>query len=132
VRLRLSPILAIVVLLGCRDRWLMDPRRVPELPGMTAYSPPAAPTLAHWRDMEACAGATRDPRVVAWFTVDAPAFAVPGASGTFRGYWFSARDHIVLALPSVSDTKLLRHEMLHAILRDGTHPPTFDRCGVAY
>jgi hypothetical protein len=66
---------------------------------------------------------------VKWYVVAQPTLAI--GDGSFNGFWYRAGNRIVLAQPYVTDGQTVRHEMLHAILQRGDHPPDqfTDRCG---
>ena len=90
-------------------------------PDTTAFSPP--PVYATWWAMvESCSGLSRPPSEIAWYVV-------PGNTVTLRGvdadgaFIADARGpHIVLTSRARDDGVLVRHEMLHALLRKPAHP----------
>ena len=62
-------------------------------------------------------------------------FTLPGHAGPFFAVWYSDGNRIVLVKQAVTWNIGVRHEMLHALLRVGTHPREYflDRCrGVVY
>lgn len=83
---------------------------------------------AWWRATEACAGVPGDLAAVRWYTT--PGDSVRVGSTTFDAYWFAAGNTIVVARPYVRDGPVVRHEMLHALLRRGDHPAAYfqERC----
>ncbi len=84
----------------------------------------AAPTIYRtwWQMVEACSGVQSDLAAVSWYEVpNTTTIPLEGTSGV-GGYWSDASDEIVLASAVVLDGGLVRHEMLHALLRVGTHP----------
>jgi hypothetical protein len=74
-----------------------------------------------WNMVEACSGITRPLANVTWYRVlNAEYIKLNGQFDT--GYWSSASNEIVLADGSIWDGALVRHEMLHALLRQPSHP----------
>lgn len=82
-----------------------------------------------WRMTEACSGLEGNLDAITWYWVMSSEFSIAGEA--YDGYWFAADDRIVLSWPSVSDGRVVRHEMLHALLRSGAHPVEYfvTRCG---
>lgn len=82
-----------------------------------------------WRMTEACSGLEGNLDAITWYSVMSSEFTIDGES--YDGYWFGADDRILLSYPSVSDGRVVRHEMLHALLRSGAHPVEYfvTRCG---
>lgn len=78
---------------------------------------------AWWRATEACADRQGDLTTVRWYTTPGDSLRV-GAT-TFDAYWFAAGNTIVVARPYVRDGPVVRHEMLHALLRRGDHPAAY-------
>lgn len=78
---------------------------------------------AWWRVTEACADLQGDLTAVRWYTTPGDGLRV-GAT-TFDAYWFAAGNTIVVARPYVRDGPVVRHEMLHALLRRGDHPAAY-------
>jgi hypothetical protein len=85
-----------------------------------------------WRQVEECSGKTGDFDAVSWYVVpgDIP-FRIPTIDKPLLGYWNSATNRIVLLEWVPSATELVRHEMLHALLRRADHPYEYfeQRCG---
>jgi hypothetical protein len=112
---RVLPVLLLVLTSGCGD--LFGPR----LPrGAQPFAPPAV--YARWWGMvEACSGRSGDLASVRWY-------AVPGAESLelrgerIGGYYDRAAHHVVLAGEMQLAAPLVRHEMLHALLREHRHP----------
>lgn len=84
-----------------------------------------------WREMEVCSahvgplGGVSFYRVVPTPGRDSLQFMDP-ESGEYRdGEWVGRRNAIYLAAGRVTDAGLVRHEMLHALLRDVHHPPRY-------
>jgi hypothetical protein len=107
---------AAVALAGCRG--LTDP---PLPAGAERFAPP--PVYARWWAMvEACAGETRPLGDVAWYRAPGASSVPAGRGGAVTGYWSRPGDRIVLAGFYAEDGGLVRHEMLHALVRERGHP----------
>ena len=95
---------------------------VPPLPlGAVQFTPPAVYRV--WWDLtQACSGLSGDFPRVTWYRVP-DAETIPLGDGTqVNGYWNPAGNRIVLAADAELDGSLVRHEMLHALLRTDGHP----------
>ena len=79
--------------------------------------------------MEACSGNTRPTRLE-WYYMPWPHLVNIGTDYTIAAY-FSPPDRIVIMEEYVDVNVVVRHEMLHALLRDANHPPEYfeERCG---
>jgi hypothetical protein len=112
-----SVISALVI--GCR--WLTEP---PLPSGAERYTPP--PVYQRWWAMtEACSDIVLPFDGVQFYRVPG-AWSVPyGAYGEVAGYWSSTSNRIVLAGDHLGDARIVRHEMLHALLRKRGHPPEY-------
>lgn len=104
---------------ACRDV------AAPPLPSGAVRLAAPAVYARWWAQAEACSGLTGDLGAIAWYVV-------PGADSVplpdhrdVAGYWNSADDRIVLAGRVARDGGTVRHEMLHALLRVGGHPPAY-------
>jgi len=110
---------ASATLLGAyRDQSAVAPM---PLPG--GSQPMVAPDMyaRWWAQTEACSGRKGIIRRVSWFVVpNSEFFWYDG--GTYDGYWFRYHHQIILASASVPDSAVVRHEMLHDLLDDGSHP----------
>ena len=99
----------------------------PDLPdSATPFA--AAPVYAFWWSLvERCSGRTANLSGVNWFV--APEVYIRGRH--YDGYWWQDGNRILLAESSVLRGPTVRHEMLHALLQDGDHPPEYfgSRCG---
>lgn len=69
---------------------------------------------------EACSGAYGDFSAVSWYHVPGEAFKWEGQ--IVSGLWQSAGNHIVLADSALDVGSVVRHEMLHALVRGRSHP----------
>ena len=120
----LTPLLAACVILGCQS--ITDP----SLPaGARPMSPPEV--YAQWWAMtEACSGKTGDFSAIAWYEV--PNSTTIDLDGhEVAAYWSQAGNQIVLTGRGVMSGPVVRHEMLHALVRNGGHPRDqfLVRCG---
>ncbi len=101
-----------------------DPIVDPALPTTaTLFVPP--PVYEKWWAMtETCSGVPRPLEDVAWFLV-------PGVSSfqlnkeAVSGYWTQGSNRVVLAGASRLDGSVVRHEMLHALIRTSGHPRSY-------
>lgn len=101
---------------------VLDPRAVP-------FQPP--PVYARWWSMvETCSGLQGSLSDVSWYQV--PGSETVDRSGDeVAGYWAYLTNTIVLAGESMLDGLVVRHEMLHALVRQlRGHPREYflDRC----
>lgn len=97
-----------------------EPITAPLPAGAVAFTPPSV-YADWWRITEGCSARTGDYSAVSWYIVP-DVSNVPGDDPDVAGYWYAAGDRIVLAGASEWDGTLVRHEMLHALLRSGGHP----------
>jgi hypothetical protein len=74
-----------------------------------------------WTMTEECSGLTGSLADVAWFVVP-NADTVSDGVENVQGYWTETNNTIVLAGNSQLTGSLVRHEMLHALLRSSHHP----------
>jgi hypothetical protein len=88
-------------------------------PNAEQFAPPAV--YARWWAMtEACSGRSGDLGAVNWYRVPGSGFVYRGHS--VSGYQSSYTNRIVLAEEAIEQGPLVRHEMLHAVLRASGHP----------
>ena len=92
------------------------------------FAPPAH-FQTWWQVVEACSGRTAPLRDVLWYAVPPFQLQIDGESA--YGAWFARSNRIALIQDVMGDPVVVRHEMLHAILRDGDHPAEYfqQRCG---
>ncbi len=105
------------------------------LPGHAVALAAPPQYLQWWTKTEACAGRLGRLDGIAWYVVpDATAFMTP--KGEEVGNWSRGSDgtRIVIADAYVGDELVVRHEMLHALLDRGDHPPEYfvDRCHLTW
>lgn len=119
-------VLAILVVLFFAVNW---PQRAPAS-GLTRYAPP--PIYATWwaKDV-ACAGVSPRPiPVVSWWTKDQPMLLQGGDGEAKVGYWFADFNKVAITRAYITDERVVRHEMLHALLGRTDHPAMFATCGL--
>jgi hypothetical protein len=105
----------VAILVAC------EPPTAPVFPADAIRWTPPAQFALWWRMTEACSSRTGDFAAVQWYVVpDAYAITVGGKS--YQGFWYGSPDRIVLAGAQRSAGPLVRHEMLHALLRTDGHP----------
>jgi hypothetical protein len=90
-------------------------------PGAEAFSPPAV--YQQWWDLtEQCSGLSGNFADISWYRVPTTE-AIPGTDGTLvNGRWDAVENRIILAGDGDRAGDLVRHEMLHALLRAPGHP----------
>lgn len=102
----------------------------PPLP-MDAEQFPLPPVYARWWAMvESCSGLTGSLDAIEWYAAPGP-LTDPGSGDAINGYWSLASNRIVLDVNDTIDGALVRHEMLHALVRSAGHPRRYflERCG---
>jgi hypothetical protein len=116
--IRSTAVLACTLALGCER--ITDP----SLPSdAERFAPPSA-YAQWWAITEACSGIVRPLEAVEFYRVPHASVHTPD-DGDVAGYWSSASNRIVLAEPYVDHGRIVRHEMLHALVRGGGHPPAY-------
>jgi hypothetical protein len=98
--------------------------------GATPFVPPAS-YLIWWREIEQCSGVSGGYSAVHWYVVaDVPYFTV-GSDMRVRGRWEPVGNSITIAGWLTSDSLVVRHEELHAVLQTGDHPTEYfdTKCG---
>jgi hypothetical protein len=83
--------------------------------------------------VEQCSGRRGDLASIRWYSAPASVALRDDAGRRVDGLWISARRAIVLQEGLERDARLVRHEMLHALLGDARHPRDMfvRRCGGA-
>ena len=121
----LLPLFVVAVAIGCGKR-VTEP--LPEI-GATEFTPPAQYAL-WWEMAQACSGLRRDMREVHWLTdPSSNRRTLEGTADTVVGEWYSGTSSIVLTREYINDPGVVRHEMLHALIRDPGHPAAVFRDG---
>jgi hypothetical protein len=106
-----------LVLTFCDNPVAVDP---PLPPDAEQFSAPEIYST-WWSMTEACSGLTGPLGAVTWFkTTEALGNTAHGESVV--GYWASSGNRIVLMNSVMLDGGTVRHEMLHALLREAGHP----------
>src|ERR671916_1140006 len=87
----------------------------------------AVPTLGlyqeWWDKTVTCSGRTGKMTDVSFYAVDAPAGAIQLAGEMAHAWWVRQGNRIYLPANALGIEWLGRHEMLHALLQKGSHPP---------
>jgi hypothetical protein len=107
----------------------------PPLPiGSTHFLPPAV-FREWWSATEQCAGVSKNFAEISWYVVPGRQ-SIPTASGEKVGLWFGSASGsaIVLAGDWMHSELVVRHEILHHLLKDVEHPDTYfkDRCHLTW
>src|SRR5260370_10316235 len=87
--------------------------------GAVQFTPPAV-DAQWWALTESCSGLSGDLSAISWYVVpNARHIPAGDVSAVVEGRWDSVGNRIVLADIGPRDGELVRHEMLHALLRKG-------------
>lgn len=123
--------LAVVAALAACEA-LAPPSPLPE--GAVSMSPPAGFT-EWWSQTESCSGLSGHLRGIEWYVVPGAASFETG-DGPKVGLWSrsTAGTRIILAGQYAGSELVVRHEMLHELLRVEGHPPEYfvDRCHLTW
>ncbi|HJQ11408.1 MAG TPA: hypothetical protein VJ840_10300 [Gemmatimonadaceae bacterium] len=116
---RRAAAIACILALSC-DR-IVDPA----LPGdAIRFTPP--PVYAQWwTSTEACSGITGSLDAVEFYRIPNASTIPDKTYGEVAAYWSPASNRIVLADFYEMQGQVVRHEMLHALLRVSGHPPEY-------
>jgi hypothetical protein len=84
-----------------------------------------------WQEVEDCSGIQSSFREVSWYYVPGAATFTVGTDSNVSGYWQPYHHSITLAGGRIDDPDLVRHEMLHAIVKAKGHPAEYfsQKCG---
>ncbi len=94
----------------------------PALPtGAVRFDPPAV-YATWWQMVQSCSSNHGELSAVSWYQVPGTPTIPFEGGGSVGGYWSEASNEIVLAGASTLDGGLVRHEMLHALVRVPGHP----------
>ncbi|MDP1857685.1 MAG: hypothetical protein Q8K82_03390 [Gemmatimonadaceae bacterium] len=93
--------------------------------GAVAFAPPAV-YERWWALTESCSGLSGSLTSVEWRSAPASALQAAEGAGTVA-YWSSRDNRIVLATNAVTNGRIVRHEMLHALSRSRGHPTSLFR-----
>ncbi len=109
----------------------------PPLPLPEGAVPFLPPTVFQewWDATERCAGISKDFAGVSWY-VGPGRQSIPTVAGDKVGLWFGSTSEsaIVLAGDWMHSELVVRHEILHHLLKNEAHPSTYfkDRCQVTW
>lgn len=104
-------LLAASAAVGCDAKTPLD--------GAVVFTPPSV-YERWWALTESCSGLSGSLPRVQWMS--APASALQGAEGAGTvAYWSSKDNRIVLATNAITNGRIVRHEMLHALSRSRGH-----------
>lgn len=82
-----------------------------------------APYPLWWSMVERCAGREGDLTAIRWYKVPGDVIMIGGQQ--YHGYWSSSGNRIALAEGKLLSGRLVRHEMLHALVAGATHAREF-------
>lgn len=120
--LRLSVFL-VSLLLSCDSPTDIDLWRPPDATLME----PLPEYRGWWREVESCVGAFSDFWRIQWYAVPGYHFSTP-EWGFASGRWVPPHD-IYLAEGRIAQEMLVKHEMVHELLRPGRwDDPRFEEC----
>lgn len=99
------------------------------------YTPPTV-YVSWWAQMRECSGLAGSFGDLRFFTVVSPVILrgaeFPCGGGQYcNGTWEAPHD-ITIAPAYTASERLIKHEMLHDLLRDPGHPAAFDECDVVW
>lgn len=103
----------------------------PALPSRAErFTPPSVYQL-WWNLAQQCSGISGDFSAVTWYRVPGAGEIPLGDGSLVNGRWDPLENRIVLAGDDQWDGDLVRHEMLHALIKSAGHPRSFfiGRCG---
>lgn len=99
--------------------------------GAVPLDPPAIYSV-YWQEIEQCSGETADFAATKWYYVPGDGGFPAGTSADVVGVWQPQSNSITLAQYVMGNPLVVRHEMLHAILKRTDHPSQYfvDACGL--
>lgn len=102
----------------------------PPLPSDAVEFAPPAIYSTWWNMTQACSGLTGSLGAITWFKTSATLGETSNGESVL-GYWSSNSNRVVLMNSVVLDGGTVRHEMLHALLRQAGHPRNqfLGKCG---
>ena len=115
----------IATSVGCADT-------TAPLPAGARPFTPEAVYREWWSQIVSCSGLTGNFQDVSWYVVPGEdPFTAPGVAQPVIGYWTRDGNRIVLLEWVPNRSALVRHEMLHALLRRADHPSAYfvEQCG---
>ncbi len=111
-----AALLALVAGISCGH--LVDP----VLPGDAEQFVAPSVYTQWWAMVEQCSGLRGRLEDVQWFSVPGQLSNPDNSSEPVEGYWSAASNRIVLNSDDTLDGRIVRHEMLHALVRVKGHP----------
>ena len=107
-----------------------QPTGIPFPPNAVPFSPPSV-YREWWTLTEECSGRQGSYDAISWWVLP-NAVTLPGTDG-LNAAWFDNGNRIIIAggAEGIEAGDLVRHEMLHALLRNGSHPRDMfvQKCG---
>jgi hypothetical protein len=103
------------LIVACTD--IVEP---PLPPDAEQFSPPAV-YATWWKMTEACSALTGSLAAVSWYQTSQVVYDTQNGD-VIAGYWVSGSNRIVLTSSVMMEGGIVRHEMLHALIRKGGHP----------
>ena len=94
----------------------------PPLPSTAERFSPPVLYCRLWTMVESCSGLTGSLPAISWYAVPGVASLSAGGENDLAGYWSRASNRIVLVADDTLKGSVVRHEMLHALVRAGHHP----------
>jgi hypothetical protein len=130
LHVRALPLAILVALAACQALGPLAP-----LPDNAVSFVPPAEYQAWWALTEACSGRQGHPEGIRWYVVpDVAGFMT--SQGEKAARWSRGTDgsRIVIAGAYMGAQLVVRHEMLHALLDRGDHPPEYfvERCHLTW
>ncbi|MFL5553929.1 MAG: hypothetical protein ACJ770_14110 [Gemmatimonadaceae bacterium] len=122
IRIGSFALLAAFMMPACSDILMDEPLEFPG--GVEYYQRPEFPQW--WADLQTCSGITRDIHAVHFFHVASA--TLPGVLHGIRtlGVYFPNTDRIFVIDAEKTNPAVIRHEMMHALLKDESgHPPKY-------
>jgi len=117
--MRFLILLLVLLVAGC------DNPLGPELPPSAEPTLPGRSFAGLWDEVETDAGVTGDFDAISWYMVPGSYWLQDGTAA--RGMWVKDGNRIYIASAYWGTAGVVRHEMLHAILRDPDHDnPLFE------
>lgn len=120
-----AALLALVAGVSCGH--LVDPA----LPGDAEQFVPPPVYTAWWAMVEECSGLQGSLESIQWFSVPGELSDPSNPAEPVDAYWSAASNRIVLNSNDTVAGNIVRHEMLHALVRSKGHPRSqfLEKCG---
>lgn len=93
----------------------------PPLPADAKQFAPPAVYSTWWNMTQACSALTGSLAAVTWYQTSQVVYDTHSGD-VIAGYWLAESNRIVLNQSVMMDGGIVRHEMLHALIRKGGHP----------